>query len=141
MKQTAKRKSIGGAAIQTLKNYPVVLILLGLFVIFSALYTQRFLSPINLTATLRQFVTLMLFAIGPSMVMVLGSMDLSFIGIWMLGSILLWLLSPILGPVALLVIPLVGVATGFLVGVIHTKGRIPSFILTHVRNQERLSGS
>jgi ribose transport system permease protein len=130
MKNTAKRKSVWSAAFQALRNYPVVLILLGLFLIFSLLYTQRFLSAINLTATLRQFVTLMLFAIGPSMVMVLGSMDLSFIGIWMLGSILLWLLSPILGPVALLVIPLVGVATGFLVGVVHTKGRIPSFILT-----------
>ena len=116
--------------LQAARNYPVVLIFIGLFVIFAALYSQQFLSAINLTATLRQFVTLMLFSIGPSIVMLLGSMDLSFIGIWMLGSILLWLLSPIVGPAALLVIPLLGVATGFFTGVIHTKGRIPSFILT-----------
>jgi ribose transport system permease protein len=72
----------------------------------------------------------MLFAIGPSIVMVLGSMDLSFIGIWMLGSILLWLLTPIFGPVSLIIIPVLGVATGFIIGIVHTKGRIPSFILT-----------
>jgi len=130
MNGPAKQKSSFKNAVQAVKNYPVVLIFLGLLAIFSVLYSQQFLSPINLTATLRQFVTLMLFALGPSIVMVLGSMDLSFIGIWMLGSILLWLLSPIIGPVALLVIPILGVATGFIVGVIHTKGRIPSFILT-----------
>jgi ribose transport system permease protein len=112
------------------KNYPVIFILVGLVALFSILYTKNFLSPVNLTSTLRQFVTLMLFSIGPSMVMLLGSMDLSFIGIWMLGSILLWALTPVLGPVSLLVFPLLGLATGFLVGVVHTKGRIPSFILT-----------
>ncbi len=130
MNSPVNRKSIVRNVSQVAKNYPVLLIFIGLFVIFSALYSQQFLSAINLTASLRQFVTLMLFSIGPSIVMILGSMDLSFIGIWMLGSIFLWLLSPIIGPAALLVIPLVGLATGFLVGVIHTKGRIPSFILT-----------
>ena len=112
------------------KNYPVILIVIGLVVIFSTLYTKQFLSPVNLTATLRQFVTLMLFSLGPSIVMLLGSMDLSFIGVWMLGSVLLWILTPVLGPVSLLVFPLLGLATGFIVGVVHTKGRIPSFILT-----------
>jgi ribose transport system permease protein len=112
------------------KNYPVVFILAGLVAIFSILYTKQFLSPVNFTATLRQFVTLMLFSIGPSMVMLLGSMDLSFIGVWMLGSILLWVLTPVIGPVSLLVFPLLGLATGFLIGVVHTKGRIPSFVLT-----------
>ena len=124
-----KRSGLRGAWEAT-KNYPVILIVVGLVAIFSALYTKRFLSPINLTATLRQFVTLMLFSLGPSIVMLLGSMDLSFIGIWMLGSVLLWILTPIIGPPALLVFPLLGLATGFMVGVVHTKGRIPSFILT-----------
>ena len=115
---------------EAVKNYPVILILVGLVAIFSALYTKRFLSPVNFSATLRQFVTLMLFSIGPSIVMLLGSMDLSFIGIWMLGSVLLWILSPVIGPLSLLVFPLLGLATGFIAGVVHTKGRIPSFILT-----------
>jgi ribose/xylose/arabinose/galactoside ABC-type transport system permease subunit len=72
----------------------------------------------------------MLFSLGPSIVMLLGSMDLSFIGVWMLGSVLLWILTPVIGPPALLVFPLLGLATGFIAGVVHTKGRIPSFILT-----------
>ncbi len=115
---------------QLIKNYPVIIIMVLLFAVFSILYTKQFLSPINMTATLRQFVTLMLFAIGPSIVMILGSMDLSFIGIWMLGSVFLWKLEPVIGPVALLIFPVVGILTGFIIGLIHTKGRMPSFILT-----------
>ena len=125
----AKRAGLRSAW-EAVKSYPVILIVIGLVVIFSALFTKRFLSPVNLTATLRQFVTLMLFSLGPSIVMLLGSMDLSFIGIWMLGSVLLWILTPLVGPVALLVFPLLGLATGTVAGVVHTKGRIPSFILT-----------
>jgi ribose transport system permease protein len=124
-----RRSGLHGAW-EAVKNYPVILIVIGLLLIFSVLYTKRFLSPVNLTATLRQFVTLMLFSIGPSIVMLLGSMDLSFIGIWMLGSVLLWMLTPVIGPVALLVFPLLGLATGAIAGLVHTKGRIPSFILT-----------
>jgi ribose transport system permease protein len=124
-----KRSALRGAW-DAIRNYPVVFIVAGLVAIFSLLYTKRFLSLVNLTATLRQFVTLMLFSLGPSIVMLLGSMDLSFIGIWMLGSILLWLLAPVLGPVSLLVFPLLGLAIGSVAGVVHTKGRIPSFILT-----------
>jgi ribose transport system permease protein len=124
-----KRSGLRGVWEAT-RNYPVILIVVGLVVIFSALYTKQFLSPVNLTATLRQFVTLMLFSIGPSIVMLLGSMDLSFVGVWMLGSVLLWILTPVIGFPALLVFPLLGLATGFIVGVVHTKGRIPSFILT-----------
>jgi ribose transport system permease protein len=124
------KRSGSRRAWEAVKNYPVILIVVGLVAIFSILYSKRFLSLVNLTATLRQFVTLMLFSLGPSIVMLLGSMDLSFIGIWMLGSVLLWLLAPIIGAPALLVFPLLGLATGAVAGAVHTKGRIPSFILT-----------
>ena len=113
-----------------LREFPAIFIVVALVIIFSAVYPKRFISTVNLTATLRQFVTLMLFSLGPSIVMLVGSIDQAFIGIWMLGSVLLWLLTPIIGPVALVIFPLVGVATGAIIGVVHTKGRIPSFILT-----------
>jgi ribose transport system permease protein len=116
--------------VPTLKTHPVILALIASFLLFSALYPERFLSPLNLSTILRQFVTLMLFALGPSMVVVIGSLDLSYLGIWMLGGILVWLLTPILGLPAILVIPLLGLATGFLVGVIQVKAKVPSFILT-----------
>ncbi|MBC7217969.1 MAG: ABC transporter permease [Candidatus Caldatribacterium sp.] len=109
---------------------PVVLVLVGLVVLFSLLYPQRFLTSLNLTTILKQFVTLTLFALGPSMVVVMGSLDLSYVGIWMLGGILVWLLTPSLGLGAILIFPLLGLGTGFLVGVVHAKGKIPSFILT-----------
>jgi ribose/xylose/arabinose/galactoside ABC-type transport system permease subunit len=48
----------------------------------------------------------------------------------MLGGVLVWLCTPVLGMASIFVILLLGVATGFVVGVIQTKARIPSFILT-----------
>ena len=113
-----------------IKAYPVVIILIVFFVLFSALYSETFLAPINVSSMIRQFVTLMLFAAGPSIVMTTGSLDLSFVGIWMLGGILVWLLFPVIGLAAILIIPVLGLLTGFVLGVIQVKARIPSFILT-----------
>lgn len=109
---------------------PVLLVLVGLVVLFSLLYPQRFLTGLNLTTILKQFVTLTLFALGPSMVVVMGSLDLSYVGVWMLGGILVWLLAPALGLWAILVFPLLGTVTGLFIGIIHAKGKMPSFILT-----------
>jgi ribose/xylose/arabinose/galactoside ABC-type transport system permease subunit len=64
------------------------------------------------------------------MVVVTGSLDLSYIGIWMLGGILVWLLMPILGMFSILIILLLGLATGLFIGVTQVKAKIPSFILT-----------
>ncbi|HEY86601.1 MAG TPA: ABC transporter permease [Dehalococcoidia bacterium] len=116
--------------IQTLKTHPVIIVLITLFMMFSILYPEKFLTPLNLSTILKQFVTLTLFALGPSIVVVTGSLDLSFVGIWMLGGILVWLLMPILGMFSILVIPLLGLVTGFLIGVIQVKAKVPSFILT-----------
>jgi len=124
------KKRIPTVIIQTLKNNPVVIALVILVIVFSGLYPDRFLTSVNFEATLRQFVTLMLFGLGPSMVLVTGSLDLSYVGIWMLGGILLWYLVPVVGLAAIGIFPLLGVGTGFLIGVIQTKAKIPSFILT-----------
>ena len=126
---TKKRRTLS-AIVPALKAYPVIIVLIGSFLLFTILYPDRFLSPINIATILRQFVTLVLFGIGASMVVVIGSLDLSYIGIWMLGSILVWVLYPIVGLPSILVILLLGVVTGFLVGVIQVKAKIPSFILT-----------
>jgi ribose transport system permease protein len=123
-------KKILSSVWKILRAYPVILILVVFFAGFTALFPDRFLAPVNISAILRQFVTFMLFAAGPSMVMTMGSMDLSFVGIWMLGGIFVWLLYPVLGLAAILAMPLLGLITGFLIGIIQAKGRIPSFILT-----------
>ena len=115
---------------RALKDFPVILILLLFFAVFSALFPSRFLNPMNFSAMMNQFVTLMLFATGPSIVMAMGSLDLSYVGIWMLGAFFVWVLYPVIGLAAILAMPLMGLLTGFLIGVIQAKGRIPSFILT-----------
>jgi len=130
VKTPDRKKLIPSIIIQTIKIYPVILILIAFVVIFSSLYPEKFLTSLNLTTILRQFVTLMLFAVGPSIVVVTGSLDLSYVGIWMLGGILVWFLKPILGMYSILVIPVLGLATGFLNGIIHAKAKMPSFILT-----------
>lgn len=130
MKILNRKKLILPLIIQTLKTHPVIIVLITLFMMFSILYPEKFLTPLNLSTILKQFVTLTLFALGPSIVVVTGSLDLSFVGIWMLGGILVWLLMPILGMFSILVIPLLGLATGFLIGVLQVKAKVPSFILT-----------
>lgn len=123
-------KKISSIVIHTLKSSPVILALIGLIVVFSSLYPERFLSTMNLSAILRQFVRLMLFALGPSIVVVTGSLDLSYVGIWMLGGVLLWRLSPTLGMFSIVIYPLLGLMTGLFIGVVQVKAKIPSFILT-----------
>ena len=130
MKILRTNRLITPGTIRALKTHPVIVATVAIALMFSALYPHRFLSPLNLSTVLRQFVTLTLFALGPSMVVVTGSLDLSYVGIWMLGGILVWLLMPVLGLFSILVILILGVATGFLVGVVQVKAKIPSFILT-----------
>jgi len=127
--RNSKRKVFQGIK-QTLKIHPVIIVLLALLIIFGSIYPDRFFSPINIKSILRQFVTLMLFALGPTFVVLTGSLDLSYVGVWMLGGVLVWMVQPILGLFAIIMIPVVGVTTGFVVGVIQTKAKIPSFILT-----------
>lgn len=130
MKILEKGRPTAAFLARAVKERPVVVAIVALFVMFSALYPERFLSPLNLSTILRQAITLTLFALGPSIVVVTGSLDLSYVGIWMLGGILVWALTPILGIFSILVIPVLGLATGFVVGVVQVKAKVPSFILT-----------
>lgn len=118
------------SAVTSVRRQPVLLVLIVISVVFSLCFPERFLSYLNLFSIISQFVTIMLFALGPSLVATMGSMDLTYIGIWMLGGMLLWRLMPIIGTSAILVYPILGLITGWLAGIIQVKARIPSFILT-----------
>lgn len=130
MKIPGRKRLLPSAVVETIASHPIILILVTLVVIFSICYPDRFLTLLNMSSVLNQFVTIILFALGPSIVATIGSMDLSYIGIWMLGGILLWCVKPVLGGAAILVIPLLGLVTGLLIGIIHVKAKIPSFVLT-----------
>lgn len=109
---------------------PAVLALFVLVVAFSVLYPDKFLSQVNISSILRQFIRITLFAVGPTFVVLTGSLDLSYVGIWMLGGILLWYLHPVAGAISMVIYPVLGLFTGLLVGIIQTKAKVPSFILT-----------
>ncbi len=113
-----------------IKNNFVLMVLILLVVVFICAYPKKFLSPVNISSIVRQFIRLSLFALGPTFVVVIGSMDLTYVGIWMLGGILVWYVSSWIGPFAILIYPILGFVTGLLVGVIQVKAKIPSFILT-----------
>lgn len=109
---------------------PTASVLVALFLIFTVCFPDRFLNPMNISSILSQFVTIILFALGPSIVATTGCMDQSYVGVWMLGGILVWRVMPVVGMAAIFVIPLLGILTGLLIGVIHVKAKIPSFILS-----------
>lgn len=116
--------------LRTAKNNYMFLLLVALVVAFSLIFPGRFLSPINVSAIFRQFLRLALFALGPTFVVVIGSIDLTYVGLWMLGGILVWYAAPVLGIWAITVYPMLGLVTGLLVGVINVKAKVPSFVLT-----------
>ena len=77
-------RNVFSSLVRWFKDFPVLLIFIIFFVGFSVLYSVRFLTALNMEAMLKQFVRLMLFAIGPSIVMTTGSLDLPLLeyGCW-----------------------------------------------------------
>ncbi|MDD3713814.1 MAG: ABC transporter permease [Atribacterota bacterium] len=124
------KQTIPPAWTRIFKTHPSIPLLIVLIAGFSIIFPNRFLTPMNLSSILGQFVTIILFALGPSMVATIGSLDLSYVGIWMLGGMLVWHLTPSLGIFAILIYPLLGFLTGLMVGTIQVKAKVPSFILT-----------
>ncbi len=109
---------------------PITLLAIALFIIFTALYTDKFLSPVSISSILRMFAIVSLLAIGPTFVVLMGSLDMTYVGIWMLGGILVWLLFPYLGMPTIFTYIIFGAIIGLLNGVLFAKGKIPSFLIT-----------
>jgi ribose transport system permease protein len=131
-----------------LRRLPAVvgplLILIGLCIVIT-LITPRFLSPINLAGLARQSAILLIVAMGVSLVIMMGGIDLSVEGIMALSSVLASLLVTSIKPetgalklapdfnVGILgIVAAVGLATlmGLVNGILHTRLRIPSFMVT-----------
>jgi len=134
MNSELKRLKTGSVVVTSIlrlvKVSPAVWAIVTLIVIFSALVPDRFLSIGNLAAILKNFAVTSMLAIGPTFVILLGSIDVSFIGIWMFGGALVWLLHPYLGLASIVIYPVFGLLVGLFNGVVHVKAKVPSFILT-----------
>jgi ribose transport system permease protein len=121
-----------------------LLILIGLCIVITVV-TPRFFSPTNLAGVARQSAILLMAALGVSLVIMMGGIDLSVEGIMALSSVLASLLVASIKPetgalklgpnfnIGILgILAAVGVATlmGLVNGLLHTRLRIPSFMVT-----------
>jgi len=134
MRKTDERSSavipVVISGLRMLRSNPVSWLIIGLVAIFSITRTEAFLSSTNLISILKVFAVTAMLSLGPTFVVLMGSLDLSYMGIWMFGGALVWLLFPYLGFASILIYPVFGAAVGLFNGVVQVKSKIPSFILT-----------
>jgi ribose transport system permease protein len=117
---------------------PLVGPLLVLVVLIAglALINPRFLSPINLANLTRQTSILVILAIGETFIILMGSIDLSIEGSMAISSVIIGLLAKNyfnnndFGMLAVMLAVGAAVLMGLLIGLFHTKLRIPSFMAT-----------
>ena len=113
-----------------------VLVLVALIVFFTIARGSAFASVNNLVAILNQWAIPLLVALGLTFVIMLGSIDLSIDGtVGMSGSICSVLVMNTLnennfGFFGVLIAIACSVFVGFLIGVIHVKAKVPSFMVS-----------
>ncbi|HTV53777.1 MAG TPA: ABC transporter permease [Terriglobia bacterium] len=108
--------------------FPVGLLAV-LWAIFTAL-NPRFIELHNLITILQQAVTLLVVALGMTLVIIAGSIDLSVGSILGLSTVTAASFAPSMGVAAAIPACLVGLIAGTINGVVFAKGKVPSFIVT-----------
>lgn len=114
-----------------------LLVLAGLIIILTILKGNSFASLNNFLTIFTQMSIPLLIGIGLTFVIILGSIDLSIDGaVGMSGAIFALLVLNNknvnnLGIMAVLITLVVSVAIGFLIGLVHTKMKIPSFMVSY----------
>ncbi|HET9826975.1 MAG TPA: ABC transporter permease [Nocardioidaceae bacterium] len=110
--------------------------LIVLLVVFTALNPGSFLTGANVRTVLDQASQPLIVGVGATLVILMGSIDLSVEGVMGAAGMTFVLLSANsrhtvdLGPWAIVAAMLVGIALGLLSGLIHTRLKVPSFIVT-----------
>jgi ribose transport system permease protein len=110
-------------------------IILGVLIIIFGTINKDFISLYNFNTILNQLAIPLILALGMTFVILMGSIDLSVDGIMGLSGAVISLIvlntktSIALGPAAIVLVLLLGGAIGFLQGIIHVKGKIPSFMV------------
>ncbi len=114
-----------------------VMVLVAMVIVFSFACGGNFASKDNLVAILNQLAIPLVVAVGLTFVIMIGSIDLSIDGtVGMAGSLMavFGLTSQFpgmnMGVFGALLAILVSAVIGFVVGVVHVKLRIPSFMVT-----------
>ena len=116
-----------------LQNRELLLIFFGLFlIIFFSIAQKRFFTMLNIFTILRQSSFMGILAIGQTMVILVGGIDLSIGMVAGLSGILVTLLMskgfPVI--VSILITLVLGIVAGLFNGILITKVRIPDFMAT-----------
>lgn len=101
---------------------------LGLMILVFYLLNPNFLNLFNIKVLLTNLPPLLIMACGATYVRLLGSLDLSMGAVCSCANVILVRLMPEVGAWAYAAAVLFGMLTGFILGFIHTKLKIPSFI-------------
>ncbi len=110
---------------------PIIFLVLAL--ILSTLVAPSFLSTRNIGALLVSSSFLIVLTVGESLVIMTGMIDLGVQSVMAFAGMLVAFLTVLHGVSALVALPatiLAGAFVGLVVGLLVTKGRIPSFIVT-----------
>ena len=119
-----------------LKSVGEVGALVVIVIVFAVLNPGTFATVKNLQVILDQAALPLMVGVGATMVILMGSIDLSVEGVMGAAGMTFVLLSANsratvdLGFLAVVVAVLVGMALGLLSGLIHTRVKVPSFIVT-----------
>jgi ribose transport system permease protein len=111
-------------------------IALVVLIVFFGTVNEGFISFYNFVAILNQLAIPLVLALGLTFVILMGSIDLSVEGVMGLtGSVVSLLVLNNktildLGPLGILIALLIGPLVGFIIGLIHVKAKIPSFMVT-----------
>ena len=121
---------------ERLMKWAPVLVLVGIVLAFTALMGTSFASLSNLVSILNQLAVPLLVALGLTFVIMIGSIDLSIDGtVGMAGSLAaVFVLNSRngnnMGILGLVLAIMCSVVIGFIIGVIHVKLKIPSFMVS-----------
>jgi len=100
-----------------------------LLVLFTSI-NSNFLSALNIGNLLTDMAPLLVIGCGITFVLIIGSIDLSIGSVCSCSAVIIALLIPRIGNLAYLVAVVFGIAAGVINGIVFTKVKIPSFIVT-----------
>lgn len=128
-----QKQTVGQLLRGDLGSLPVLLTLIVIAIFFTATTSGLFLSPTNLSNLLQQIITTGVDALGVTLVLLLGEIDLSIASVGTFAAVVMGVLINYHGfpaweaiLVGILVGALAGAINGFFIAVL----RIPSFIVT-----------
>jgi len=120
-------------AFQKSKVSPNIILVLVLMLVCAvmAIINPIFLSTANAIIILTEFSVIFVLGIGETFPILMGGIDLSVAGVATLSTMaVLQLLNLGLGYLAFPIAVAIGAGMGFLTGVIHVKGKLPSFLVS-----------